>query len=309
MYGLLGERLIHSFSPQIHSMLGDYEYRLFEVAPENLSDFMKTHSFDGINVTIPYKKEVMKYLDVISDEARKIGCVNTVTVRGGKLYGDNTDYFGFLYMIKKSGISVGNKKALVLGTGGASLTAVAVLKDLEAREIITISRKGENNYDNLEKHKDAEIIVNATPAGMYPNNLRSPIDINKFQKLEGVLDIVYNPLKTKLILDSEKMNIPCASGLSMLVAQAKKANEIFFGKERADSVCEEIERKLLSEMQSIVLVGMAGHGKSTLGKMLAQRTEKRSSTPTLLSKKRKIKRYPRFLRSTARNISEKPKQK
>ncbi|MCH5190740.1 MAG: shikimate kinase [Oscillospiraceae bacterium] len=270
MYGLLGEHLPHSFSPQIHALLGDYEYRLFEVAPDRLEQFMREHNFDGINVTIPYKKAVMKYLDVISHEAEKIGSVNTVTVRDGKLYGDNTDYFGFLYMIKKSGIEITDKKCLVLGSGGASLTAVAVLRDLNAKEIVIISRKGENNYENINIHSDAQIIVNTTPVGMYPNNLESAVDINLFLNLDGVLDIVYNPLKTKLILDAEERGIPCAAGLSMLVAQAKRANEIFFGISRPDSVCEEIEKTLRTEFQNIVLVGMAGCGKSTVGNALAR---------------------------------------
>lgn len=274
MYGLLGEHLSHSFSPQIHALLGDYEYRLFEVEPENLGGFMTEHNFDGINVTIPYKKEVMKYLDIISDEARKIGSVNTVTVREGKLYGDNTDYYGFLYMVKKSGIEVKGKKALVLGSGGASLTAVAVLRDLEAGEIVVISRSGENNYNNLDRHSDAQIIVNTTPVGMYPNNLNSAVELDCFPDLEGVLDIVYNPLKTKLILDAEERGIPCSAGLSMLVAQAKRANEIFFGTVRNDSICQEIENRLISEMRNIVLVGMAGCGKTTIGKLLAKRLGK-----------------------------------
>lgn len=269
MYGLLGEHLPHSFSPQIHALLGDYEYKLFEVAPEKLEEFMESHNFDGINVTIPYKKAVMKYLDEISPEAEKIGSVNTVTVRDGKLYGDNTDYFGFLYMIKKSGIKIKGKKCLVLGSGGASLTAVAVLRDLNAKEIVIISRKGENNYENINIHSDAQIIVNTTPVGMYPNNLESAVDIGVFPHLDGVLDIVYNPLKPRLILDAEERGIPCAAGLSMLVAQAKRANEMFFGISRPDSVCEEIEKRLKSEFQNIVLVGMAGCGKSTVGNALS----------------------------------------
>lgn len=270
MYGLLGEHLPHSFSPQIHALLGDYEYGLFEVAPDGLEQFMRAHNFDGINVTIPYKKAVMKYLDCISPEAEKIGSVNTVTVRDGKLYGDNTDYFGFLYMIKKSGIEITGKKCLVLGSGGASLTVVAVLRDLNAKEIVIISRKGENNYENINVHSDAQIIVNTTPVGMYPNNLESAIDINLFPNLDGVLDIVYNPLKTKLILDAEDRGIPSAAGLSMLVAQAKRANEIFFGISRPDSVCEKIEKTLKTEFQNIILVGMAGCGKSTVGNALAK---------------------------------------
>lgn len=275
MYGLLGEHLTHSFSPQIHSLLGDYEYNLFEVSPENLEAFMKNPEFEGINVTIPYKKQVIPFLDEISPEALKIGSVNTVTVRNGKLYGDNTDYFGFLYMIKKSGIEIKDKKSLVLGSGGASLTAIAVLNDLGAKEVITISRNGENNYSNLDRHRDAQIIVNTTPVGMYPNNLECAVDISDFPNLEGVLDIVYNPLKTKLILSAEKSGIPCAAGLSMLVAQAKKAYEIFFDTKKDDSVCEEIESKLKSEMQNIVLVGMAGCGKTTVGKALAEMLSKK----------------------------------
>lgn len=275
MYGLLGEHLTHSFSPQIHSLLGDYEYNLFEVSPENLEAFMKNPEFEGINVTIPYKKQVIPFLDEISPEALKIGSVNTVTVRNGKLYGDNTDYFGFLYMIKKSGIDIKDKKSLVLGSGGASLTAIAVLNDLGAKEVITISRNGENNYSNLDRHRDAQIIVNTTPVGMYPNNLECAVDISDFPNLEGVLDIVYNPLKTKLILSAEKSGIPCAAGLSMLVAQAKKAYEIFFDTKKDDSVCEEIESKLKSEMQNIVLVGMAGCGKTTVGKALAEMLSKK----------------------------------
>lgn len=266
----MGERLTHSFSPQIHALLGDYEYKLFEVDPEKLEEFMGRHNFDGINVTIPYKKAVMKYLDEISPEAKKIGSVNTVTVRDGKLYGDNTDYFGFLYMIKKSGIRIEGKKCLVLGSGGASLTAVAVLRDLNAKEIVIISRSGENNYENINIHSDARIIVNTTPVGMYPNNLESAVDIDVFPDLDGVLDIVYNPLKTKLILDAEERGIPCAAGLSMLVAQAKRANEIFFGIPRPDSVCEKIEKTLRDEFQNIVLVGMAGCGKSTVGSALSE---------------------------------------
>ena len=270
MYGLLGEHLPHSFSPQIHALLGDYEYRLFEVAPDGLEQFMCEHNFDGINVTIPYKKAVMKYLDCISPEAEKIGSVNTVTVRDGKLYGDNTDYFGFLYMIKKSGIEITDKKCLVLGSGGASLTAVAVLRDLNAKETVIISRKGENNYENISIHSDAQIIVNTTPVGMYPHNLESAIDLSVFPNLDGVLDIVYNPLKTKLILDAEEREIPCAAGLSMLVAQAKRANEMFFGISRPDSVCEDIEKTLRAEFQNVVLVGMAGCGKSTVGSALSE---------------------------------------
>lgn len=274
MYGLLGEHLPHSFSPQIHLALGNHDYNLFEIAPENLEAFMKEHNFKGINVTIPYKKAVIPYLDVISLEAQKIGAVNTVTVRDGKLYGDNTDYFGFVYMLEKSGISVKDKKSVVLGGGGASATVQAVLRDFGASEVIVVDLNTENNYKNLYLHYDAQIIVNTTPVGMYPNNLKSLVNLDDFKNITGVLDVVYNPLKTKLILDAEARNIPCSAGLSMLVAQAKKAHEIFFDTKIDTSVCEKIENVLKMQMCNIVLIGMAGCGKSTVGKVLAEKLGK-----------------------------------
>ena len=274
MYGLLGEHLPHSFSPQIHLALGNHDYNLFEVAPENLEAFMKEHKFKGINVTIPYKKAVIPYLDVVSPEAQKIGAVNTITVRDGKLYGDNTDYFGFVYMLEKSGISVKGKKTVVLGGGGASATVQAVLHDFGAKEVIVVDLNTENNYKNLYLHYDGEIIVNTTPVGMYPNNLKSLVNLDDFKNLSGVLDVVYNPLKTKLILDAEERNIPCSAGLSMLVAQAKKAHEIFFDIKIETTVCEKIENILKKQMCNIVLIGMAGCGKSTIGKVLAEKLNK-----------------------------------
>lgn len=274
MYGLLGEHLPHSFSPQIHLALGNHDYNLFEVAPENLEAFIKEHNFKGINVTIPYKKAVIPYLDVVSPEAQKIGAVNTITVLDGKLYGDNTDYFGFVYMLEKSGISVKDKKTVVLGGGGASATVQAVLRDFGAKEVIVVDLNTENNYKNLYLHYDGEIIVNTTPVGMYPNNLKSLVNLDDFKNLSGVLDVVYNPLKTRLILDAEQRNIPCSAGLSMLVAQAKKAHEIFFDTMVENDVCEQIERSLTLQMCNIVLIGMAGCGKSTIGKVLAEKLNK-----------------------------------
>ncbi|MBR5191775.1 MAG: shikimate kinase [Clostridia bacterium] len=271
MYGLLGEHLPHSFSPPIHKALGNKDYTLFEVAPENLDVFMKKHDFKGINVTIPYKKDVIPYLDVISPEAEKIGAVNTIKVVDGKLYGDNTDYFGFKYMVEKSGVIIHNKKALVLGSGGASLTVQAVLRDMGASEIVVLSRNGDDNYVNMYiKHTDAQIIVNTTPVGMYPDNLNTLVDLDRFPNLSGVLDVVYNPLKTRLILDAEQKNIPCSAGLSMLVAQAKKAHEIFFDTTVENEICEQIERSLTLQMCNIVLIGMTGCGKSTIGERLAE---------------------------------------
>lgn len=272
MYGLLGETLGHSFSPQIHACLGDYEYKLFEVAPEDLGDFLRSGSFEGLNVTIPYKKAVMPYLAEISENAKVIGSVNTITVLpNGTLRGDNTDYDGFLYLVRRSGIAVNGKKALVLGTGGASLPVKKVLSDLGAREIISISRTGENNYQNLEKHFDADLIVNTTPVGMYPNNLQSPLSLDGFTQLSGVLDIVYNPQKTQLILDAEQRGIPAFSGLTMLVAQAKRAAELFLNTNIDDRKNDEIYETLSRQMKNIVLVGMPGCGKSTVGKALAKR--------------------------------------
>lgn len=272
MYGLLGETLGHSFSPQIHACLGDYEYKLFEVAPEDLGDFLCSGSFEGLNVTIPYKKAVMPYLAEISENAKAIGSVNTITVLpNGTLRGDNTDYDGFLYLVRRSGIAVNGKKALVLGTGGASLPVKKVLSDLGAREIISISRTGENNYQNLEKHFDADLIVNTTPVGMYPNNLQAPLSLDGFSHLSGVLDIVYNPQKTQLILDAEQRGIPAFSGLTMLVAQAKRAAELFLNTNIDDRKNDEIYETLSRQMKNIVLVGMPGCGKSTVGKALAKR--------------------------------------
>ncbi len=274
MYGLLGEHLPHSFSPQIHMSLGNEDYHLFEVAPDNLEKFLTEKKFKGINVTIPYKKAVIEYLDVISPEAQKIGAVNTITVRDGKLYGDNTDYFGFKYMVEKSKIDVSGKKALVLGSGGASATVQAVLRDMGACEVNVVSRNGEINYTNIYSHTDTEIIVNTTPVGMYPDNMNSPVEIERFPELKGVLDVVYNPLRTKLIMDAQNLGVPAAAGLSMLVAQAKKAHEIFFNTKVDDEICENITKVLFKQMCNIVLIGMAGCGKSTIGKALSEKLQK-----------------------------------
>lgn len=271
VYGLLGRTLRHSYSPQIHALLGDYEYRLFEVEPQDLEAFLKKREFGGINVTIPYKKDVLPYLSGISDNAKRIGAVNTIIVKeDGGLYGDNTDYDGFLCLVQKSGFQVKGKKALVLGTGGASLPISAVLSALGAREVVFISRSGENNYQNLSRHADADLIVNTTPVGMYPNNLKAPLSLSEFPNLSGVLDIVYNPQKTKLILDAERLGIPAYSGLLMLVAQGKRAAELFLGHDIPDSETDRIFKKLSTEMQNIVLVGMPGCGKTTVGKALAE---------------------------------------
>ncbi|MCI7020439.1 MAG: shikimate kinase [Clostridiales bacterium] len=269
--GLLGRKLGHSYSPQIHSLLGKYSYDLFEKEPEQLAAFLKGGDFTGINVTIPYKKDVIPYLDALSPAAQKIGSVNTIVRRAdGSLFGHNSDYFGFVSLVKHSGIPVEGRKVLVLGSGGTSNMVVTALRDLSAVPIV-ISRSGENNYDNLERHADASVIVNTTPVGMYPNTGISPIDLRLFPKLEGVLDVVYNPAKTKLLLDAEALGIPNANGLWMLVAQAKEASEYFTGKKLSDEVIGKIHRTLSHQMKNLILIGMPGCGKSTIGAALAQR--------------------------------------
>lgn len=269
--GLLGRKLGHSYSPQIHSQLGTYSYDLFEKEPEQLAAFLKGGDFTGINVTIPYKKDVIPYLDALSPAAQKIGSVNTIVRRAdGSLFGHNSDYFGFVSLVKHSGIPVEGRKVLVLGSGGTSNMVVTALRDLSAVPIV-ISRSGENSYDNLERHADASVIVNATPVGMYPNTGISPIDLRLFPKLEGVLDVVYNPAKTKLLLDAEALGIPNTNGLWMLVAQAKEASEYFTGKKLSDEVIGKIHRTLSHQMKNLILIGMPGCGKSTIGAALAQR--------------------------------------
>lgn len=269
--GLLGRKLGHSYSPQIHALMGSYSYKLFEKEPEEVEDFVRNGDFTGINVTIPYKKDVIAYMDELSPMAKRMGAVNTIVRRSdGSLFGHNTDYFGFSSMVQRSGISVTGKKVLVLGSGGASNTAVKVLEDMDANVII-ISRSGENNYSNLHLHADASVIVNTTPVGMYPNTGISPVDLRAFPKLEGVLDMIYNPARTQFLLDAEKLGLPRENGLWMLVAQAKEAAEYFGGKALPDSIIEFIYKTLSAQMQNIVLIGMPGCGKSIVGKALAER--------------------------------------
>lgn len=268
--GLLGRKLAHSYSPQIHKYLGDYPYTLHELEECQIEDFLKTKHFTGLNVTIPHKKAVIPYCNELSDCAKKVGAVNTIVYRNGKLVGHNTDYFGFYSMVMKSGLEVANKKVLVLGSGGASVTVVAVLKELGAN-VVVISRTGENNYSNLFSHSDAAVIVNTTPVGMYPNVGVSPVDLDQFPNLEGVLDLIYNPARTKLLLDADAKGIVTLNGLWMLVAQAKESAEWFTNKKIPDSIIEEIYNTLSRQMQNIVLVGMPGCGKTTVGTAIAQK--------------------------------------
>ncbi len=268
--GLLGRKLGHSYSPAIHSLLGDYPYELFEVEPDELKSFLKSGDFTGLNVTMPYKQAVIPYLDEVTPIAQKLGAVNTIVRRDGRLIGHNTDYFGFQILLKQSGLNLKGKKALVLGSGGASKTCVAALEIIGAK-VIVISRNGDNNYGNLQLHADAAILVNATPLGMYPNTGVSPVDLACFPRLEGVVDVVYNPARTQLILDAEERGICAVSGLWMLVAQAKEASEWFTGRQIPDSEIERVYSHLQRQMQNIILTGMPGCGKSTLGRTLAER--------------------------------------
>ena len=269
--GLLGRKLGHSYSPQIHSYLGNYSYALFEKEPEELEEFLKHGDFTAINVTMPYKKDVMAYLNEISPTARKMGAVNTIVRRpDGTLFGHNTDYFGFVSMVKRSGLSVSGKKVLGLGSGGASGTAVAALEELGAN-VTVISRSGNDNYGNLHLHQDASVIVNTTPVGMYPNTGTSPVDLSVFPRLEGVLDVVYNPARTQILLDAEVRGLPCQNGLWMLVAQAKEASEYFTEQKIPDSMIETVYNTLSVQMQNVVLIGMPGCGKSTVAALLAKK--------------------------------------
>lgn len=268
--GLIGEKLGHSFSPAIHGKLADYEYRLYELSPEQVGPFLEKKEYDGLNVTIPYKKTVIPYCDELTEAARSIGSVNTIVKRpDGTLLGHNTDYDGFLWLLKNAGADVKGKKALVLGTGGASVTVQAALRDLGASPVVVISRSGEDNYDNLDCHADAKILVNATPVGMYPKAGVSPVDLALFPALEGVFDVVYNPAKTQLLLEAEKRGIPCANGLGMLVAQAKAAAEYFDGRPIGDEAVYSIKTELERNTRNIMLIGMPGSGKSTVGAALA----------------------------------------
>ena len=274
-YGCIGNPLGHSFSEMIHSKIGRYDYKLHELPPEELDAFMKGRDFLGINVTIPYKQDVIPYLDGIDGMAKEIGAVNTIVNRGGKLYGYNTDFSGMRAAIVRAGIEIKDKEVLVLGTGGTSRTAVAVAKDLGARETFRVSRSGREGAityeDAYEKHADADVIINTSPVGMYPNIDGTPVDINKFPRLSGVFDAVYRPLRTNLVLDAKSRGVKAAAGLYMLVYQGVVASEHFLCEKLPDGIADKIYSEIFSEMENIVLIGMASSGKSTVGKMLAER--------------------------------------
>ena len=270
-YGLIGEKLGHSYSQMIHARLADYRYELKEVAPERLDAFIEARNFRGLNVTIPYKQAVMKHCAELSPEAMEVGSVNTLIVRpDGSLFGHTTDIDSFIYMLRRGEIDPAGAKAVILGSGGTSLTARAALTRLGAREIVTVSRKGPVDYAALyAEHADAEILVNATPVGMYPKNGASPVELDRLPKVRGVADVIYNPEKTALILAAQAKGIPAVSGLSMLVAQAREAAELFAGHAIPAGRVEDIVSEIGAQTLNLILVGMPGCGKSTLGQAVA----------------------------------------
>lgn len=274
-YGCIGEYLKHSFSKEIHNSLAEYEYELKEIPKDKFCEFMTNRDFEAINVTIPYKEAVIPYLHYIDDVAKEIGAVNTVVNKEGKLYGYNTDFYGMSMLTAHAGIDLKNKKVAVLGTGGTSKTANAVAKSLLAKEVITVSRTKKPDtvtYEELyENHKDLDVLINTTPLGMFPNNFTKALDITPFTKLSGVIDAVYNPLRTQLVADAKKRGIKAEGGLYMLVVQAVFASEIFLDKKYEKKEIDRVFGKLRRQKENIVLIGMPSSGKSTIGKELSKR--------------------------------------
>ena len=274
-YGLIGEKLPHSFSKEIHEQLGYYQYSLKELKPEEVKNFILQKNFKAINVTIPYKQTVMPYLDEIDPDALAIGAVNTVVNRDGVLYGYNTDFGGMKALIERAGVVMKYKKVLILGTGGTSLTARAVCERMGAKEILRVSRRAADGAITYEQayadHTDADVILNATPCGMFPKIFDCPVDITKFPRLSGVIDVIYNPLQTRLILSARERGIDAGGGLYMLVAQAVLAAEHFLGRELdVVALTNQIYEKIYFDKRNIVLSGMPASGKSTVGKIVAE---------------------------------------
>ena len=269
-FGLIGERLGHSHSKTLHGYLADYSYELWPMPRDAVDSFLIAAEFDGMNVTIPYKQTVIPYLAERGETARRVGCVNTIVKRAdGTLYGDNTDVYGMSVMAARAGIDFAGKKTLILGSGGTSLTAQAVVRSAGG-EAVVISRNGENNYENLEKHADADYLINTTPVGMYPNVDASPVDLKRLPRLKGVLDVIYNPLRTKLLQQAQQLGIPHQGGLCMLVYQAVRACELFTDENVSVQRAQAAEMALRKSVTNLVLVGMPGCGKSTIGAKLAQ---------------------------------------
>ena len=278
IYGCIGEHLPHSFSREIHGEIGSYAYELKELTPEELPGFMTSRGFMGINVTIPYKQAVIPFLDEIDETARAIGAVNTVVNRDGKLYGYNTDLYGLTRLIRRIGLDLSGKKVLVLGTGGTSRTASYAAEKLGARVVYRVSRtsrEGSLSYEDvLRDHTDAQIILNTTPCGMFPRPAEQPLSLESFTRLEGVADAIYNPLRSRLVLDARSRGIPAEGGLYMLVAQAVRASELFLNMSYPDDLTDQIYDRILRRKENLVLIGMPGSGKSAVGKILTKTTGK-----------------------------------
>lgn len=271
---LIGEKLSHSYSAEIHSLMG-LDYQLNQIEKSQLENFVKDNNFSGYNVTIPYKKEIITYLDEVDHLAKEIGSVNTVVKANGKNIGYNTDFFGLDYLFKNAKINCKNKKVLILGgNGGVGQTVQTYLKSQKAKDIVVVSRTGDVNYQNIYTQKDAQIIINATPIGMFPDNMGEIIDLSKFEKLVGVVDLIYNPFQTNILYQAKKLKIKCSNGLSMLVAQALLSNQLWTGKKIKLKQISEIAKKIYSNKNNIVLIGMPSSGKTTIGKLLAQQLKK-----------------------------------
>ena len=271
-FGLIGKKLGHSYSKQIHNLFGNAEYTLLELDEVALDKMLRERDFRGFNVTIPYKKTVIPYCDYLSDAAKEIGSVNTLIVKDSKVYGDNTDLYGFLYMLEQANISLTNKNVLILGTGGTSLTAKAASK-MQGAGKVSFASRADITEGRFEAFSDTQVVINTTPVGMYPNTEESPIDLSKLPKCEAVVDVVYNPLYTKLLIQARSLGLAHTSGLTMLVAQAAMAHSLFFGSDKPEhSLIESVTNKILSKTRNIVLTGMSGSGKTTLGEAVAVMT-------------------------------------
>ena len=273
-YGCIGEKLGHSFSKEIHNSLADYQYELKELEKDDVTAFMTEHNFKAINVTIPYKETVIPFLDFISDEAEKIGAVNTIVNKDGRLYGYNTDFFGMKSLIERAEIEVKNKTVAILGGGGTSKTAQAVAEFLGAKAIYKVSRTDKEGfimYEELYNISDGiDVIINTTPVGMYPNIFTSAIDVERFKNLSGVVDAVYNPLRSKLVSDALKEGVKAVGGLYMLVAQAAAAVERFIDTKVENEDIEKVFLKIFKSKENIVLIGMPSSGKTTVGTALSE---------------------------------------
>ena len=270
-FGLLGRTLGHSFSPRIHSALGNTNYELFECEPSQLQEFFADPELQGINITIPYKVNALEACDVVDPRAERIGCVNTMVRKDGKWHGYNTDYDGFVFTLQHAGIDVAGKECIILGDGASSATVHVALEDLGAKNIVHLSRKTAPFYgDAPNYYETAQIIINCTPIGMYPHNPANLIDITQFSKLEGVVDLIYNPRRTILLLQAEMMEIPHCDGLPFLVAQGVEAANHFQGESFGTKEIEQILRDMRREKENIILIGMPGVGKTTVGKALGE---------------------------------------